>query len=578
MRTFSLNMQANESDETDTDATIDKEDKPPKKDADEKNTEDKPADDSKDDKKAPTDSDDADLSDLEVGDADTPTAEDDKASDSDSTDLDHPDATGMDDDSVPQDPQEGLENTEPIDVDLDDLETIKQAKKDSDKVTEADKAQVEAALDDIQESHEDVAVLTSAAESYSWIAKQQRSDTGQEIEILNRMRKKYQLRSAASSLESHHGSERHNLAQEGFKDTIKKIVAKIMAMIQRVYEFIRDTFKGMFDKNRRLMTNIGKFTSAISEMDKQRGKELREYWTRHAMDMSRYVPNQADIKKHLSCEGKFVDSITLVGQGNHHPAPVKLTSIEMFERSIAFVTHYRKFLTADSENMVNSMARVIAALGSLEIAAKSGIEEINPQTLMPFTPYRVDAVENEIASKDSCLFLSDGFLGDTYVLCSIKEEGAKAEFEQALDNLATWHYSAHMGKREFTNTDLPRLETKDIIACSAVVTKLGGALSDLESDLNKYEKLMATVKISTHSLGEKINGIHPENHTPEDALKLKIYTGLLHLCTNWIGAAKTALDASKTHGLNVQVAWFQYLLSVYRQDTTYLKTINSSKK
>ena len=567
-----INLLSDEQDGRDTDAVIDK-----KKDDDDQkqNKESKDSDKEKTKDEDQSESDDTNASSDDDADTNENAAPNDAdlTSDDSLSDLDDP----VDSDSTidNDDPQDEIEDQEPIDVNLDDLETYKQAEKDQAKVTEEDKKKVEGVLQDIQENQDDIKVVTQAAESYVQVVNHQRLDTGAEIELLMRIRKKHGLKNFNSALENLSADEQSKIAQEGFKETIKAIFAKIIAFIQKAIEYVKNVIKNLFDNNRILMSNISKVNSAILQMDKERGKDLDTYFSNQGIDLARYVKNEPEAKKFLTYAGKFLDEITI--HEGQHQTNRRLSAPQMLDRSLMLVNGYQKFIGGDLGKSIEALEKLIEGLETLTIVKECKIDSVDVVSLLPTEPVQVFAVENKICPQGYEWFLCDGFLGDLYVICQKIQGDHRGDFQTNLEALTHWMQFTAVSNQEFNHNDLPRLEARDIQACTTVVSKIGNVVGDLSHDVEKYEKMVSLIEKACKLLNTKIE--HTSSKlTQTDVFKNKIYSELLHFCSNWMVSAKAAFDTSVGHGKNVQAAWFKYLLSLYRTDTANLKTLNSLKK
>jgi hypothetical protein len=341
-------------------------------------------------------------------------------------------------------------------------------------------------------------------------------------------------------------------------------------------EYVRNVIKKLFDNNRILMSNISKVNAAIVEMDKERGKELSAFFARQGMDLDRYVTNEPDVKKFLTYSGKFIDAVEIYeGQ---HSTPKKLSAQQMLDRSLTLVGGYRKFLGGDLGKSIENLDKLIDGLESMKVVKECKLETVDVLELLPEKGIRVNAVENKICPQGYEWYLCDGYVGDLYVICQKIQGDHMGDFQTNLEALTHWMQFTAVSNQEFPHNDLPRLEVRDISSCTAIVSKIGNVVGDLSHDVDKYEKLVDLIEKACKKLNEKIEKSSSGQLTDSDVFKNKIYSELLHFCSNWMVSAKSAFDTSVGHGKNVQAAWFKYILAVYRTDTANLKTLNSLSK
>lgn len=509
------------------------------------------------------------------GDDATPTEDVDAASlGGDDTDL-------TADNAISDDDAEEKEKQEKADAEVELTDTSDLGVAELDKLTDKadlkeEKKQIKDELSQIETGQNDLIILNEACEGYRRVMAGLQSDRGHEVSTLKYIRTRHGLPNITAALEDASGVRYRQVACEGFKETFKLIVEKIIAAIKRVFEYIRKMLRTFFDKNVLIRKSIAQANEALIKLNDQKGRDLQSYLQRKSIDTDRYVNDAKRVKMLLSVKGQFIDRVLLERFDSYgRPRGTQsISSSEMLERSIAIIDQTKFFTTAEVKEFVEGLKDLVKNVKSMDFSTNR-VAKLDPQKLVQPDAHRVQAIENYVCPADKILVVSDGYLGDIIITSEFGTTRVESEMISCLNFFADWKHGFLHGYHEEANSFLPRLDVREIQSITTGMMKINAAVEDLRDTTEDYETLTRKVEVAMEAAKSEIRTELSENISREDVLRQHSFIAASKAAMSWLRNSSETFDCASFHGYNLQLAWARFLAQQLSQDIVYIKAMNT---
>lgn len=461
--------------------------------------------------------------------------------------------------------------TDVTDLGVDDLADQAEAKdrKDLKKEIKEETTKIEAYQDDL-------IVLNEACESLRRISIGLKADRGQEMDTLYHMRCRYQLPSIRPALEDSNKSKQYGIAAEGFKETIKLVIDKILQAIGRVFEYIRKLIRHFFDRNTLIRSSIQKAHAALMDMHSKKGADLASYLQRRAIDTNRYISDSSMVRAKLSTNGRFINDIQLDQfdqNGNRH-GTANVSGTEMLHRSIKVINQPSFFVSNESKLFVAGLSKVVKNMEALNFSS-SDISKMHPALIVQDDAHRVSSIEGYVCPAGKFLIVSDGYLGDIAITSEFAANRDDNDLLSCLDYVADWKQGSLQVYRETANGFLPKLGIDEIKELTTGALSINAAVEDLRGAADKYEALTKDVKAAMEAAKAAVRNEISENITREDVFRQHCFVAATKAAMSWLRNSQEAFDLASFHGYHVQLAWAKFLALTINQDAIYIKAMNT---
>ena len=439
-----------------------------------------------------------------------------------------------------------------------------------------EKKQVKEEFSQIETAQNDLIILNEACEGYRRVVAGLQSDRGHEISTLKYIRTRHGLPNITAALEDASTARYQQVACEGFKETFKLIVEKIIAAIKRVFEYIRKMLRTFFDKNTLIRKSVAQANEALLKLNDQKGRDLQSYLTRKSIDTNRYVNDSKRVKMLLSVKGQFIDRVVLDRFDDYgRPRGTQsASSSEMLERSIAIIDQTKFFTTAEVKEFVEGLKDLVKSVKGLDFSTNR-VSKLDPQKLVQPDAHRVQAVENYVCPTDKILVVSDGYLGDIIITSEFGNTRVESDMINCLNFFADWKHGFLHGYHEETSSYLPRLDINEIKSITAGMMKINAAVDDLRDTTEDYETLTRKVEAAMEAAKSEIRTELSENISRDDVLRQHCFIAASKAAMSWLRNSSETFDCASFHGYNLQLAWARFLAQQLSQDIVYIKAMNT---
>lgn len=426
---------------------------------------------------------------------------------------------------------------------------------------------------------DELKVINGAFESYKLVCRGVKSNSGQEIATLKQIRRRVGLSNWAVSLEEHDAVLVHkDIALEGFKETAKHILNKIIQAIVRIFEYIKRFIRTYFSDNRALRDKLNKVHKAYEELLEVKGPELRRHLDAKGFDLSVYVPDRLNARAALTVDGDFLTEAVFklyTESGNIH-AKRKMELEELFGRSMEVVSLYELFTSDMSKEFAQFCQDAIAHIGDAA-AGTLGVSKFEVTGSLLDGVHKVNMVNNYVRPSDKYLYVSDSYLADAYVMTEVAMDNQIQYLKDDLNYIGQWRMSIGYYPKEFANGAMPRLELDEIKHIYKLMLEVNDKLDHMRNDAEKYEALVTKFKHVVDKSNDAIRFISDDMDNNELLVKETVIS-LIKAVQAWLTSSTNTFDSCANYGKVLQFGWIKYMALLTIEDTRNTMDLNAHPK
>lgn len=490
--------------------------------------------------------------------------------DSENTDDDSTDDTAGSDDAEEEHPEDAVVEL----PDVSDLGVDELAKLDEDEAAKKSKELAQQEVTNLAEKAEDLEVVQTALESLKAVIHGRKKDSGAELACLDRMQAKYGLVKSRLAMECISPQADRKIAVEGFIETIKHLVGKVIEAILKIYEYIKSVFKKFFSGNASLKKNISRLHEESVKLEEKRGKELLDLFAAKAVDKTRYCSVMPSTKKALTygqhfITGQLAGGIT-VG-GNHKAQDFNKT----MDRCLTLMGVVNCFVAPTMTDFAKNLRDVVGNVQSNSVNPAS-ITAVHLEQLVLNDSERMVRIEDYVCPDHKYLYVSSDYLGQAYVAAEMNKTRIPADALDCLNFMGDWIYMLGEEKVDFNHLFLPRVDIETLSGITERMMQLNGVVEDLDSSLNKFEANVKHIQEALELAKSKVKDIADTSLDTEELLKQKYYVGVVKAAAAWIKNSSMMFEQTLRYGSDIQRGWVTYMLERYNQDVSYIKSINKA--
>ena len=470
-------------------------------------------------------------------------------------------STDDDSDPIASDEEEQVDPEAPVvPVDLEDLEATKMMQRMLDEECH-DHLQVTAVQESIQLHHRNFGIV---CEAYATLVNDSKD-----------LNAKAKLCSFASA----YGTPEFVLAEEGFTDTVKRIIQAIIDKIKAIVAWFKQKIRSMLKAIFSLEAKIVKTQKAIIEQREKNKDRLSSYISKNAINTERYVSCSDMTAKNLSVDGQFFTNATVVvktpTQHGTEEQTVTLSAESVCEIVSELLKNLDVYASPESITMLEEIGKMIKSPDALNALTepKNIIEPLNLQIFGG--AYYTDHFQGLMPDSNSQMAVVENIPGEVVAVFNIRTTDILKGQEtiNRLYRLGGFGSSITPSKTPKSSSGFMPYVESDIIA--EVSKYMLTFIQDLETKVEHSLKFQDAAEQLMNQMADAKTSLFSKD--VNDPNLQSLFDVTFGAAEKWIVSARNQYSGLSALVGNFTLSWLKYLNLVYAHEATMIHRSISGK-